>query len=178
MEDLTRAQQGDEGAFSRLVCEHERVLRALCANVRYPGRDQEDVHQEALLAFHYAVVTYRKRKGPFEGYFRLCVRQRLKTGLTEARRQKYELLNQAKQLSPDTPNPSRVSDHLDLQDTLRQITSTPLSPNQRKVLPYWLVGYNYKEIASLLNLPPKVVDNLIQKVRVKVRDHVAAAAVS
>ena len=45
-----------------------------------------------------------------------------------------------------------------------------LSQRELEVYSYLIKGYNYKEIADVLNIPSKSVDNTIQRIKVKIKN--------
>ncbi len=166
-------QQGDEAAFSLLVERMMPMVRGETSLVRCNRADADDLAQEALLALHAAVMHYRDDGGAsFVTYARVCIRRRL-------RRVAVDLF------SPETPHDDeRLFDELDrdgatmvdpgewlLQkeedaayiDGLKNL----LSKLEFRVLMCHLSAYSYEEIASLLGVSPKVVDNALQRVRRK-----------
>jgi len=46
-----------------------------------------------------------------------------------------------------------------------------LSKMERKVLVLYLKDYDYREIAEKMQVSPKAVDNAIQRIRRKIREH-------
>ncbi len=135
--------------------------------------DADDLAQEALLGLHAAAMHFRADGGAsFSTYARVCVRNRLRSAVTAL-------------FSPETPHDdARLFDEIE-----RDITAVidpgewvsnreedaayldrlklALSSLEYRVLMCHLSAYTYDEIASLLGISPKAVDNALQRVRRK-----------
>ena len=74
---LLLAKEGDGDAFARLAEEYKPMLDAAVASYKSDlcEQDVEELHQEALLAFHRAVQSYELLYGnvSFGLYAKICV---------------------------------------------------------------------------------------------------------
>ncbi len=174
---VSLCRQGDDAAFSLLVERMMPMLRGEASLMRCNRADADDLAQEALLALHAAAMHYRDDGGAsFMTYARVCVRRRLQSAALAL-------------LSPETPHEDdRLFDEMERdacavidpgewllhrEEDAAYIDSlkTLLSTLEFRVLMCHLSAYSYEEIASLLGISPKAVDNALQRVRRKLSQH-------
>ena len=149
--------------------------------------DIKDLTQEAMLGFADALNRYNDDKNTsLATFISLCVERRLQVCITKASRIKNKILNEALSLEHvyacfnDTlsdmisdnnkNNPlEKMTKEEDYRNLLNKINET-LSANETDVYNLMLSGFNYQEIATILNTNPKSVDNTIQRIKNKVKN--------
>lgn len=149
--------------------------------------DLDDLYQEGLLGLMHAVEHYdEKRNILFASFASKCIENEIRTFLRKQRSFNYRILSNA--ISLDMPISD--DDNLCLMDTISSnskdfdpvyLTHIAWAKEQipviRETLPdvQWKVyhkhhlGYSYKEISQEFNISEKDVDNIIQKIKKKVR---------
>ena len=148
------------------------------SGMRVPGADRDDLCQEAYVALLSAIGSYDEQKGAsFSTYAITCINNRLADAVKTANRQKNRVLNDSVSLTDDS-NPVEIisyespekqtldqEQYLELMHKIEDV----LSEKEKKVLLLWVDGYDYTEIAEMLDMPVKSVDNALQRARRKLR---------
>jgi RNA polymerase sporulation-specific sigma factor len=68
-------------------------------------------------------------------------------------------------------DPERLLMDKENEEIVRNMILKILSPFERKVFSQMLLGYDYVQIADLLNKPVKSIDNAIQRIKLKVKKY-------
>ena len=175
---LSRCREGDEKAIAVLIARYAPLINKKVSGVFVPGSDQDDLRQEACMAFLSAVRTYDSAHAvPFSAYASICIGNRLSNVVAASLTQKAQTMNQA--VSFDEVDQTPCSDsRLDPQEiVLKQETvdrvldaiHDVLSPYEREVLLAYINGCSYDGVASKLHSSPKSVDNALQRARRKLK---------
>ncbi len=166
---LLAAKEEDQEAFLHLQEQYEPMLRRQVAwAVRASDANLlQDCRQEALVAFHRAIMTYSasQQQVTFGLYAKICVKNRLCSFLRKQNRQR------AIEATARTQPPAesmldaweRDAEYLDRLQSLR----AQLSDFERAVLTRWLAGEKPAQIARSLCKTPKAVYNALSRIRGK-----------
>ena len=150
------------------------------------GIDLRDLNQEALVGFSDALDSYKEGDASLKTFISLCVERRIHTAILKASRKKNQLLNNALSLEHiyscfDSSLADIISDNNE-NDPLVKITRNErynkivneidlsLSDAEKDVFNLMLDGFDYKQIAEILSISSKSVDNTIQRVKQKIKD--------
>lgn len=146
----------------------------------------KDLTQEAMLGFSDALNRFNEsKKASFKTFISVCVERRIQVCLKKASRIKNKIQNEALSLEHvysyfnDTlsdiisdnnkNNPlDKMTKEEDYHELLTEINES-LSPNEIDVYNLMLNGFNYQQIATILNKNTKSVDNTIQRIKNKIR---------
>ncbi len=149
------------------------------------GFDLNDLIQEGMIGFSIAINTFDENKDTtFFTYAKTCIERRLYSLIKSASRYKHQLLNESYYVE------DLVHDSKDLENLLKDSTSNPeyqiidnenikeLVKNIRKILTSLegavfelkISGFNYKEIADILDKDSKSIDNAISRIKAKVNN--------
>lgn len=148
--------------------------------------DFSEVRQDANLAFTDAVVRYScERDSSLPTFISLVVERKVQNAVRKAETVKNKVYTSAysldyeydvfqKPLSEIIGDTSleplnNMTKKEEYEELVRKIDSI-LSPNENDVYKLLIRGFNYQDIAKILNKEPKQIDNTIQRVRVKIRD--------
>ena len=150
------------------------------------GMDIKDLNQEALVGFSDAINNYNvDENASLKTFISLCVERRIQVSLLKASRKKNQILNDALSLEHiytkfdntladiisdnDENNPlTKITRNEQFDSLFKEITSS-LSASEKDVFNLMLNGFDYKQIATILNFDTKVVDNAIQRIKNKVK---------
>ena len=177
---LALAQKGDETAEEYLLEKYKPLVRSRARELYLAGGEQDDLLQEGMLGLFKAIRKYDPaREASFATYARLLISRQIYTAIASSQRQKHQALNlsvsmteweeqQENGAAAAAESPESIV--LDLENTreLRKKIDELLSPMERKVLEYYLNGYDYLQIAEKMNKPAKSIDNALQRIRSKV----------
>lgn len=151
------------------------------------GMEISDLKQEALVGFSDGLVSYSENKNTnLNTFLSLCVERRIQTSLVKASRKKNMVLNDALSLEHiydkfDSSLGDFLSDHNE-NNPLTKLTRDEnysfftkkilayLSNTEKDVLYLMVDGFNYKQIATILNVDSKSVDNTMQRIKNKVKE--------
>jgi len=162
------AANDDRRALDALLQRHAGLVHAVCRRVLVNPEDALDAAQEALLAIARRIETFDGRAR----FTTWCYRVATNAALDEARRR-------ARRPAPVdiVPEPrtgagrvdDAVADQLDVDAALAR-----LSPEHRAAVALRdLVGLDYAEIASVLDIPAGTVRSRIARGRAALADHLA-----
>jgi RNA polymerase sigma-70 factor, ECF subfamily len=162
------AAKGDRAALDALLRRHAGLIHAVCRRVLGNPDDALDASQDALLAIARRIDTFDGRSK----FTTWCYRVATNAALDEARRRARrpapaEALPEPRERGPGLED--AVADQVDIDAALAR-----LSPSHRAAVALRdLVGLDYAEIASVLDIPPGTVRSRIARGRAALADHLA-----
>ncbi len=166
---ITLAREGDEGAFSDLAARYKPLIESMaksyskrCANELY---SEEDFVQEATMAFYSAVCSYKDGDVTFGLYAKVCVRNKLISLLRTASKKKKE----GKAERGGYVEQSYRFLEKENYDLLEERISGVLSKLELSVLRLYVQKMSYDEIADILGISPKSVDNALYRMKKKLK---------
>ena len=180
-----RCIQGSSIAEEILTVRYTRLVRA-CARPYYlAGGDSEDLVQEGMIGLLSAIRNFIPKKDvSFSSYAELCIKRRLFSAIKSANTQKNKPLNEGISLQYlqnenskenflfNSESQWRSTEDLVLAKEnnaeLQKLFNDSLSGFEKKVLEPYLNGSSYNEIAMMLHVNQKSVDNAVQRIRSKV----------
>ena len=170
--------QGDRVAEETLVLRYMRLARACARPYFLTGGDSEDLLQEAMFGLLKAIREYDgARDVSFRTFAEVCIRNRIRTAITAALRDKHAPLNQS---VPMDEQPLLEQEHvsdpeemfINREEEAERLASLKrkLSPLEQRILSLYLHGFSYREIGEQVGRTDKSVDNAVQRIRRKVAD--------
>jgi RNA polymerase sporulation-specific sigma factor len=189
LEDLAiRAKNGDTKAFDIILKELNSEIRKLTSKYYIPGSDSEDTLQEAYIGIWKAVEDWTSTGGmSFKNFaINICCKRHIITAMSAANRKKYDLLNTSISLSlpiggGDGDSEQYLGDFLpdpNLSPQDQYIADEEYDANSMKIcnkltdlekMIFWeyMKGQTYSEIADVLDIKTKAVDNALMRIRKK-----------
>ncbi len=171
---LERIRQEDEKAFVVLLDACMPMIRQETARFRHSAVDEDDLAQEAALGLLSAAKAYRENGGAsFMTFARVCVRRRLINAVRTVPNEEIphespfafgESDADAFVVSPDQLIQEKEEEFA-LLDKLKSL----LSDTEYRVLILHMSSYSYNEIAQMLQMTSKAVDNAVQRIRRKLK---------
>lgn len=150
------------------------------------GIELSDLIQEGMVGFSYAIHNYDETNGAlFFTYAKTCIERKIISTIIASQRLKHKILNESISFNVETDHQEQMDidaflsdnrlnpevlllsneEERELQDRIYQ----SLSDQERQVLDLKVSGFTYGEIAELLGLTKKKVDNTIQRIRSKLK---------
>lgn len=164
---------GCRDAEEELVKRYLRPVRVCARPYFLAGGDSEDLIQEAMFGLLKAIREFdSSRDVRFKTFAEVCIRNRIRSAVTNAARNKYAPLNDSVPfespmlgvgVSLEEQYISR-EEETELLACLKQ----QLSPLEHRVLDLFLLGLSYQEISEQMGRSIKSVDNAVQRIRRKV----------
>ncbi len=185
-------RQGDRDIMDLLLDKYKNLVRKKVHALYLQGGDFDDLMQEGMIGLFRAISDYDPGQGGFFPFAQLCITRQLYTAVKNASRKKHIPLNNYTSLSAGDADPddgdqngnsiddrylvSReynpediVLEQEGLEDLMAGIQAR-LSAMETTVLDYYLGGLTYRQIAEIMKLSPKSVDNALQRIRGKVQE--------
>ena len=173
---LLLAKEGDGDAFVRLVEEYKPMLDSAVAVYRDGLCDQdiEELHQEALLAFHRAVQSYELLYGnvSFGLYAKICVGKAIVSALRQLKKNAGITVIPLDEIEPSALTVSDPASSVIERESaaeLRAFIRENLSKYENSV--WWMhySGMSIDEIAESLGSNKKSVSNALARIKRKLR---------
>ncbi len=166
--------KGDESAFEEISLRYIKLIYSLSTNYRLDGYETQDFVQEGMLAFLHAARTYNEGCGAsFKNYAVKCVRNRfndiLKKGNSKSRASLVVPIDDIRDTLDDAQNVEDFVLEREYLQTLFDHVRKTLTEEERLVFDMYTQGYSYREIAEETGSTSKQVDNLLQKIKRKLR---------
>ena len=183
---LTRHRAGDPLAEETLYARYKQIVRSKARMYFLVGADREDIIQEGMIGLYKAVLDYQfDRQASFRAFAELCITRQIISAIKSATRKKHIPLNtyisfNRSVFEGDNERPlidvltsTRITDPEEVligRENYAAVADSiehSLSKLERGALELYLLGYSYQQIASMLNISTKSVDNAIQRVKKK-----------
>lgn len=147
------------------------------------GLDINDLIQEGRIALNNAILNYREdRDDTFYTFARVCIERRLISTIIKAKRKKHKILNESLSIESDIDGtninleniigdysniPERTMMDDEFTNEIMNYAKNNLTDFEHQVFELRIDGFEYKEIAVLLDKDIKSVDNAIQRIKYK-----------
>ena len=148
------------------------------------GLEMNDLIQEGMIGFSIAINTFDyQKKTTFFTYARTCIMRRVNSTIVAANRLKHQILNESisveildsetntdNQILSDTKNNPEILliENENVQE-IKKIIDSELTEFEKKVCDLKTSGFDYKEIAEILNKTPKSIDNAFSRIKAKIQ---------
>ncbi len=178
---IERLRQGETEIEDYLMEKYKSVVRTKARVMYLIGGDTDDLIQEGMIGLFKAVRDYNKeKKTMFSTFANLCVERQLYNAIQASNRQKNQPLNSYVSLSSGNSeeilfnqweeSPEAILVDREKADSRMERIHKVLSPFENHVLELYLSGYDYQQIAEMMDKTPKSIDNALQRIRSKVRN--------
>lgn len=187
LELLEYIKEENEEANELMFTKYMPLIKSL-ANKLLPknyskGLEQSDLIQEGMIGLSYAINSYKDNKDTsFYTYAKTCIERRMLSILKGTTRLKNKILNESLPIetdfddidlidiiSDDTPNPLNMIINTEQEQEIKAIANDVLTYLEFQVFELKMSGFNYKEIADILDLEPKNIDNALQRIKNKLK---------
>lgn len=169
--------------YKPFIVSTAKKLIKYCDNL---GIDMNDLIQEGMLGLNIAINTFNSNKDNiFYTYAKTCIERKMLSLITASRRQKHKILNESLPLESDNDDErislyNLISDESnnpearllsDEQETeIFKIINEILTDLEKQVFELKINGFNYHEIAEILDKDLKAIDNANQRIRNKIKE--------
>lgn len=189
-------RENDEEAYNYMQKKYNNLIACIAKkyyyNNSYLGIEYEDLYQEGLYAFEMALTKYDMSSSLFYTYVTLCIKREIERRIKKEKRYKNMVLTSAYSLN----SPLQDNIELTLEETIedktivgnkkisleekiisKEITEDLLNFKYELKYPQSAIyelkvnNFNNKEIASLLEITYKDVDNGLRTIRNKLKKY-------
>jgi len=150
------------------------------------GLDYYEVKQDAMVAFTDALVRYSAEKeSSLPTFISLVVERKIQNCIRHADTTKNKIQNEAYSLEHEyevfkrpleeiigdnSKDPLTKMENDESFTELKKKINESLSPFEKDVYNLIINGFNYQDIAKILDKDPKQIDNTIQRIRNKIKE--------
>lgn len=165
-----RAADGDREAEGVLISRYLKMVRQFAGRLQ-GAVDYEDLVQEGCIGLLDAIGSFDPaREARFGTYAYTCIRNRVYRAVRDAAGGQPPVLPlEAGDGTDAAPGPEQTVLAREQLELALQELEVVLTPLEKKIFFAHLGGIDYQTIASTLQIPPKSVDNALQRVRRKLR---------
>lgn len=176
---ILAAQKGDQNAFVKLLDVYDPLISATVSKFKISGMsdaDEEDLRQEALLAFYSALVAYDPSFSGVEFglYAKVCICNRLVSQMRILKRHlshsivSYDTEKLLEQLVSTDDPAARIAE-LESERSLLRLINDNLSKYEQRVFRMYVSGMSAADMAKKLDSNEKSVSNAIYRIRKKLK---------
>lgn len=187
-EIVAASQSGDKDATAYILDKYKGLVRGKTRGLFLIGSESEDLIQEGMIGLFEAVQNYSPdRDASFYSFAGLCVTRQLYSAVKAASRKKHAPLNGYVSLDQESETADGGEGLQNYLESLKAVSAEDLfidrentaltekkimealSPLEKKVLGLYLNGVTYTEIAVILGINQKAVDNALQRIKNKTK---------
>jgi len=176
------AKGNNKEATDTLLLRYTEVVKRLAGSYFLIGGETDDLVQEGLLGVVDAIDSYDNTKSDrFYPFAKICINRKMIKAINSSKTEKNSPLNSyvsidyedgiSDYLIDEFMDPERLLMDKENEEIARNMILQLLSPFERKVFSQLLLGYDYIQIADILNKPVKSIDNAIQRIKSKVKKY-------
>ena len=182
--------ENDENAKDVLFKKYNYIIEIIINKYKKTiyalNMDINEIRQDANLAFTDAIIKYsREKETSLPTFISLVVERKIQNAVRKAETIKNKVYLNAYSLDYEydafqkplseiigdnsgepLANMTKKEEYEELVNNINSI----LSPGENDVYKLLIRGFNYQEVAKILNKEPKQIDNSIQRIRIKIRD--------
>ena len=186
-EELIHAiQSGQQDATEYLLKKYSPLVKKSTRTLYLIGADTEDLAQEGMIGLFKAIQNYESHNDTsFYTFAKVCIDRQIYSAIKASNRKKHSPLNTYVSLySKNGETESELIDNLEADHNsnpehiifdrenalhIEELLDTNLSKFERSILPLYLEGKSYTDIAAQLDRDSKSIDNAVQRIRGKMK---------
>lgn len=187
---LSYVSDNNEEASEVLFEKYRPLINATANRLYYycknTGLEINDLVQEGLLGLNMAITSFNENKETgFYTYAKKCIERKIISLVVSARRLKHKFLNESlslenndesfqsyiceKNLEDNSYNPESILLNTESAQELISEVNKHLTDFEVQVFELKINGFEYKEIAEILDKDTKSIDNALQRIKSKIR---------
>lgn len=186
---VSESEEANEIIFNKykpLIVGTSNKMFKYCKN---SGLDINDVIQEGLVGLNIAIKTFSEHKETsFYTYALKCINSRIVSLIVSSKRLKNKYLNDSvflelsdsdisnnygKDLVDNSYNPENILIDEESKNEILGIIDKRLNEFEKQVIELKINGFKYKEIADILGKDIKQIDNIIQRIKIKIKEEMS-----
>lgn len=158
------------------------LAKEMMKHVHNSGIDLNDMIQEGMIGLNNAIQTFKDVKETlFYTYARTCIKRKMIDLIVASNRQKYQALNNSISFDRDDEtdlsylikdelsNPEDLLIKEESKTEIMDYAIRELTPIEYQIFELRVNGFNYKEIAEILDINTKKIDNALRRIKNKLK---------
>lgn len=177
-EQLILESKNNERVLEKVLVEYKPLVTSIARRYFLMGAELDDLVQEGMIGLYKALQTFDSAKSSFKTFASLCINSQIKSAIKSANNNKHKFLNEVMLedneekmylVCSEEPNPEdKVINDEDYKIVKNEIASK-LSLLEKQILKQYLLGKSYDQIATILCIDKKSVDNGLNRIRKKLQ---------
>lgn len=182
-------REDDEQAKNILYLKYKYIINLIIKkyskNLIMANIDYQEVYSECSVAFSDALKSYQEDKdASLPTFITLCIERKMHSIIRKFSREKFKIDKESYSLDFLYDNNQELKDFIvdDAHEPLKNMTDNEkyhdlineikncLSKKEYDVFLLMAKNLNYLEIADILNMTPKQVDNTMQRIKTKIKE--------
>ena len=178
---IAKARQGDRDALNALMERYKTLVKAKARSYYIAGADMEDTIQEGMIGLYNAYAAYDQTKdASFKTFATLCVERAMVSAVRKATAISQIPVEMVVSISDQegeeiddvledgaSGDPEEIYLRKSHTEMLHRYAEENLSPKELQVLKQYLQGNSQSEIAEILGISRKSVDNALSRIKGK-----------
>lgn len=177
-DEILSAQNGNDQAMTEIMKAYKPLVASIAKRYYLNGGDSDDLLQEAMIGLYKSIKSYKRTKNDnFSAFAVICVNRHLQTVVRQSNRQKHLPLNSY--ISFDSgedieifgamPDPAENAIYFENLEQLTDKIQNKLSVFEKKVFTHYCYGISYKDMAIMLNVTEKSINNAMCRIKSKIK---------
>lgn len=183
-------RENDEDAKNILFLKYKFIIDIIIKKyqniINILNIDMQEVYSECTVGFSDALRSFQEDKNAtLPSFITICVERRLMGLIRKYNREKYKIIKESYSLDYyydelDKPLMEilvdnsyepliNITEEESYKELLKDI-KTKLSTQENEVFDYMIKGFNYTQIAKILDCTPKKIDNTMQRIKLKIKN--------
>ena len=185
-EILLEIENGNQDATEYLLKKYAPLVKRSTRTLYLIGADSEDLSQEGMIGLFKAIQNYKENtNASFYTFAKLCIERQIYSAIKASNRKKHSPLNSyvsfySQNNEEDTnllenltagnaSNPETIVLDQEALIRMQKLLRDNLSKMENEILPLYMEGLSYHDIAMQIDKPVKSIDNAVQRIRDKVK---------
>lgn len=178
-------QKGDTYVFENILKLFAPMIKYYSKKYYAPGLQYDDLWQEGCIGLLQAINKYKIDGGSmFRSYAKVNIQSHIINAVKKAKRKKHELFNKSLSLfqscreekgfniidliPANSPTPEEIIME-QFEDLYNQRILLVFTDIEKKVLKHYLNGFSYNEVAGVVGINYKSVDNALKRIKIKLK---------
>ncbi len=187
---LSFIEENNEDMKELLCKKYEPYISHMAAKIFHHskynhGLELKDLIQEGMIGLTQAIDTYQATSdASFYTYAKTCIDHKMLSLMQQRGRKKHKVFNESLSLDSllddtdnleniilkdDSVNPEKQLMNQETENEILRRLREELSSAELQIFDLKLSGLNYRDIAEFLEKSPKIVDNTLQRIKVKLK---------
>lgn len=171
--DSDRQSKDSKDAVSVIISRYMKLVLKRAHTYSDNCSDLEDLTQEGLLALCNAIESFSCENGAkFSSFADACVTNRIRTAAAAIAKHKendISVIADENDIADADSSPENICLEKESDSRIRRKVESVLAPMEVKVFDLYFEGRSYREIAEILGISEKSVDNAIFRIRKKLK---------